>query len=44
VLTEHDYMVGLHDFAMPLELGVGLVMLKNRIFAMVSSWNRVESE
>ena len=44
MLTEHDYTVGLHDFAMSLELDVGLVMLKNRICAMLMPWDRVESE
>ena len=44
VLTEHDCIVGLRDFAMSLELGVGLVMLKNGICSMVMPWDRVESE
>jgi len=35
VLTEHDCIVRLYDFAMTLELGVGLVMLKHEICAMV---------
>jgi len=39
VLTEHDCMVGLHDFAMSLELGVSLVMLKNGICAMAMPWD-----
>ena len=43
-LSEHDCIVGLHDFAMSLELGVGLVMFKKRICAMVMPWDRVEPE
>ena len=44
VLTEDDCIVGLHDFAMSLELGVGLVILKNGICAMVMPWDQVEFE
>ena len=44
VLTKHDCIVAVHDFAMTLELGVGLVMLKHEIYAMVMPWDRVEME
>jgi len=33
-MTEHDCIVRLHDFAMTLNLGVGLVMLKHENYAM----------
>jgi len=39
VLTEHDCIVGFHDFAMTLELGVGFVMLKYENCAMVMPWD-----
>ena len=46
VLTEHDCIVGLHDHAESLELGVGLVMLekKSGTCAILMPWDQVEHE
>ena len=43
-ITEHDCIVGLHDFAMTREFGVGLVVLKHENCAMVMPWDWVEME
>ena len=34
VLTEHDCIVGFHDFAMSLELGVGIGYLEKTEFVL----------
>ena len=44
VLAEQDCIVRVYNYAMSLELGVGLIMLKNEIYATVMPWDRVELE
>jgi len=38
VLIEHDCIVGLYGFAMSIDLGVGLTMLKKEVCTMVMPW------
>jgi len=44
VSIEHDCIVGLHGFAMSINLSVGLIMLNMEVCAMVMAWESSESE